>query len=292
MKITVLIPTLNEENAIGDVIEGFIREGYKDIIVIDGHSTDRTREIAREKGARVIVQRGKGKGNAIRQAFSLINCDILLLIDGDGTYLPEESRNLIDPIVNNEADHVIGNRFARYEKGAFSKLNLIGNRILNLAFRMSFGENLSDILSGFRALKGELIKNMNLTSAGFEIEAELTAETLRKGYTVKEVPITYRARKGKTKLRPLRDGLRIGLTMYDLLKMHKPMRYFGVIGGVMIIIGLISGIYVVLDWFKGITHYLLAVLTALFILSGLQFVMFGVLGDLVVTLHRELVRRK
>ncbi len=292
MKITVLIPTLNEENAIGEVIEGFIREGYEDIIVIDGHSTDRTRDIAREKGAKVVVQRGRGKGNAIKQAFSMVDCDILLLIDGDGTYLPGESRNLIEPIMNNEADHVIGNRFARYEKGAFSRLNLLGNRILNLAFRLSFGENLRDILSGYRALKGDLIKNMNLTSTGFEIEAELTAETLRKGYTIKEVPITYRARKGKTKLRPLRDGIRIGLTIYDLLKMHKPMRYFGMIGGVMIVLGLISGIYVVVDWFRGINHYLMAILTALFIMSGLQFVMFGVLGDLVVSLHRELVRRK
>ena len=291
-KITVLIPTLNEETAIGDVIEGFKKEGFTDIVVIDGHSTDRTRDIALEKGAEVIVQRGRGKGNAIKQAFSSIECDVLVLIDGDGTYIPSESKDLIKPILNDEADHVIGNRFARYEKGAFTRLNLIGNKLLNLAFRLTFGEKLHDILSGYRALKGELIRDLSLYSSGFEIEAELTAETLRRGYRIKEVPITYRARRGETKLRPLRDGLRIALTIYDLLKMHKPMRYFGFIGAVMIFLGFISGVYVVMEWMKGITHYLLAILTALFIISGLQFVMFGVLGDLIVSLHRELLRRK
>jgi dolichol-phosphate mannosyltransferase len=290
--ICVLVPTLNEEESIGDVVERFRNLGLSNILVIDGHSTDRTREIAEKKGARVVVQKGKGKGNAIKQAFEMIDADVILMIDGDGTYLPEEYEKLVRPILDDEADHVIGNRFASPDKGAFSHLNLIGNRLLNFGFRLAFGEKIMDVLSGYRAFSKELIKEMELHRTGFEIEAELTAETLRRGFRIKEVPITYQARKGETKLRPLRDGMKIGLAMYDLVKMHNPMFYFGVMGLFLLLIGIISGVYVVIEWFKGISHFLLAILTALLIISGFQLLMFGVIGDLIVSIHRDLIRRR
>ncbi len=296
MDVCVIIPTLNEEKSIGSVIDGFLRQGIYNILVIDGGSTDRTVEIAKSKGVRVVRQSGKGKGQAIAEAFQLVDSDIVVIVDGDGTYLPEEVWRLIDPIRRGIADHVVGNRFSSYEKGAFRRLNLIGNKILNTFFRTVYGVELYDILSGYRALSKRVYKSVELKKSGFEIEAELTVETLAKGFRIMEVPITYKRREGRTKLKPLRDGVRIAMTIYELLKRYSPGRYFYFIGAFMTLLGIFVGVKVVIDWFHGITHYLLATLTALLIISGLQVTILGVLSDFVfrsnVQMRREIYEIK
>jgi len=294
MDITVVIPTLNEEEAIGEVVEGFVKKGYK-VLVIDGNSKDRTREIAREKGAEVVIQSGKGgKGQAIAEALEIVDSDILVLVDGDGTYLPEEVDKLLDPILKGKAEHVIGNRFANFEKGAFTKLNLIGNKLLNMFFRLAYGVELRDILSGYRAMKREVYKSVELTKPGFEVETELTVETLAKGFRIVEVPITYRKRGGKTKLNPLRDGFRIGRTIYELMSRYSPARYLYLFGLVFIIAGILTGAFVLYEWFQRVTHYLLAILTALLIITGVQLIMFGLIADFIfrsnVEFRKELRR--
>ncbi|WP_457549567.1 S-layer glycoprotein N-glycosyltransferase AglJ [Archaeoglobus sp.] len=292
MRVTVVIPTLNEEESVGKVIEGFKRLGYNDILVIDGNSTDRTREIAKEKGARVVIQSGKGKGQAVAEAFQIVDSDVLVLIDGDGTYLPEEVEKLLEPIRRGIADHVVGNRFANFEKGAFTRLNLIGNKVLNALFRLIYGVDLHDILSGYRALRRDVYKSVELKKHGFEVETELTVETLAKGYRIMEVPISYKKRSGKTKLNPFKDGFKIGWTIYNLLIRFSPARFFLMFGLILIALGLIVGLYVVYEWFKHISHDLLAVLTTLLIVSGLQIILFGVISDFVfrsnVQLRREI----
>jgi len=292
METCILIPTLNEEKNIGDVVEKFVRDGFR-VVVVDGHSSDRTREIAESKGAEVIIQSGKGKGQAIKEAFSYIDSDIVVMIDGDGTYLPEEVDKLLKPIKKGFAEHVIGNRFANYEKGAFTRLNLIGNKILNFFFRLMYGVDLHDILSGYRALTKDVYKNVYLTKSGFEVETELTVDSLSKGFSVVEVPITYRKRGGETKLSPIKDGVRIGVTINELLRHYSPGRYFYFIGLFLLFLGFTLGIYVTLEWFKNISHNLLAILTALLIISGLQILVFGVISDFVfrTTSHmrRELI---
>ena len=292
MKTCILIPTLNEEKNIGDVVEKFVENGFK-VVVIDGHSTDRTREIAESKGAEVILQSGKGKGQAIKEAFNYIDSDVVVIIDGDGTYLPEEVDKLLKPIKKGFAEHVIGNRFANYEKGAFTRLNLIGNKILNFFFRLMYGIELHDILSGYRALTRDVYKNVYLTKSGFEVETELTVDSLSKGFSVVEVPITYRIRSGETKLNPIKDGVRIAATINELLRHYSPGRYFYFIGLFLLFIGVILGVYVTLEWFKNISHNLLAILTALLIISGLQILVFGVISDFVFRttsqMRRELI---
>ncbi|MCX8172800.1 MAG: S-layer glycoprotein N-glycosyltransferase AglJ, partial [Archaeoglobaceae archaeon] len=273
------VPTLNEEKGIGSVVGDFRRMGYE-VLVVDGGSKDKTREIAQENGARVILQTGKGKGNAISDAFKILDSDIVVLVDGDGSYPAEDLPKLLEPIKNGVADHVIGNRFHSYEKGAFTRLNLIGNKILNFFFRFAYGIALNDVLSGYRALKKELYKNIEIKKSGFEVEVELTVETLAKGFRIIEVPIGYRKREGKTKLKPLRDGFRIGKAIYEMLKRYSPARYIYLIGAVFIFLGMITGLYVVYEWLKGITHILLAMLTVLFILMGVQFFVFGLMTHL------------
>lgn len=263
--VCILIPTLNEGKTIGDLVARFKKLGYGDILVIDGDSADDTVSEAKAAGARVIVQDGRGKGMAIQQAFAVIDKDITVMVDGDGTYLPEEVDKLIEPIASGKADHVMGNRFANYEKGAFTRLNLLGNKILNQAFNIDFRVRLEDILTGYRAFDKKAIKMMDLNQSGFGIEAELTVESIKKDLRVLEVPISYRARAlgAPTKLNPLEDGFKIGYTIYKLGKTYNPMLYLSLIGACFIIAGLVLGVYVTYDWFRDINHLPLTVLTAL-----------------------------
>lgn len=291
--VCILIPTLNEASSIAPVVKDFKEMGFENILVIDGRSTDGTQELAENAGARVIVQSGSGKGQAMAEAFDLIDQKYILLIDGDGTYLPSEARLLLDPLMKRKADHVVGNRFGRLEGGALKKLNAFGNRFINGFFSTAYGVRLTDILSGYRAFTTEGVRCLDLFTAGFEIESEMTIESIRKGLDIIEVPITYRPRAAgtKTKLNPLKDGLKIVLTIYRMAKTHNPMFYFGMIGSGFGVLGLITGFIILRDWLNGrIEHIPLTILTAIFIIVGFQLLMLGIIGDFMADLHRQMMR--
>jgi glycosyltransferase (TIGR04182 family) len=290
--VCILIPTLNEGKTIGDLVARFKKLGYGDVMVIDGNSADDTVSEAKAAGARVVLQDGRGKGTAIQQAFALIDKDVTVMIDGDGTYLPEEVEKLVEPITNGRADHVIGNRFANYEKGAFTFLNLFGNKVLNKVFNIDYKVKLEDILTGYRAFGKKAIKMMDLNQSGFGIEVELTVESIKKDLRIIEVPISYRARApgAPTKLKPLEDGFKIGYTIYKLGKTYNPMLYLSLIGAFFIVAGLAIGLYVTVDWFKSINHLPLTVLTALLTIAGVQIFIFGYLSDMIVQVQREMLR--
>ena len=290
--VCILIPTLNEGKTIGGLVNEFRSMGFSDILVIDGHSTDNTVKNAESAGARVVMQSGKGKGQAVSQAFQLITSNYVVMIDGDGTYLPEEVNKILEPVTTGVADHVIGNRFANYQKGAFTRLNLFGNKILNTIFGFAYGMWLKDILSGYRAFNIDAFKNLDLNRTGFEVETEITVECVKKDLRIVEVPITYLARVSgaATKLQPIRDGFRIASTIYLLARMHNPLFYFNMIGGFFGMIGVLIGFYVVDEWFKGIDHIPLTILATLLIVTGIQMFIFAILSDLIVSLHRENMR--
>ena len=290
--VCVLIPTLNEAATIKQLIRDFKSEGFNNILVIDGHSSDKTRELAESEGANVVVQGGKGKGQALQEAFDIIDSDYILMIDGDGTYLAKDSHAMLAPVLKGSADHVIGNRFANYEPTAFTHLNLMGNKILNKIFGFAYGQWLNDILSGYRAFTRNTIKSLELNKTGFEVESEITIESVKKDLKIVEVPITYLARhtKGSTKLNPLKDGFKIGATIYKLAKLHNPLFYFGIIGTIFLIVGSGFGIYVVTEWLDGVTHVPLAILTTLLIIIGFEMLVFGMMSNMIVSLHRELMR--
>lgn len=265
--------------------------GYSNILVIDGHSRDRTAEIAGKHGATVVEQTGIGKGHAVIQAFEIIDSDYVIMIDGDGTYLPGEVDRLIDALAQG-AGHVIGDRTANPGEGAFTRLNMLGNRILNKLFGFAYGVWLSDILSGYRGFTRETISRLVLNQKGFEIETEITIECVRNEVDIKVVPITYLPRHGQaaTKLNPLRDGFKIGKTIFNMARINNPMFYFSMMGGATIFIGLIIGVYVINEWSAGITHVLLGLLTTLIIISGFIMLIFAMMGDLIVSLHKETMR--
>lgn len=291
--VCILIPTLNEEESIESVIKEFQSLGFEKILVIDGHSTDDTVERARKTGARVVIQRGTGKGRAMKEAFELIDEAYTVLIDGDRTYLPSEVNLLLNPVLDGRADHVVGNRFGNLETGSFKKLNMFGNRIINHFFGIIYGVRLADILSGYRAFVTEGVRSLDLNMPGFEIESEITIESVKKGLRIAEVPITYRPRpKGtKTKLNPLRDGLKIILTIYRMAKTQNPVFYFGLIGSLFGAAGFLIGLYVLRDWINWrIEHIPLTILTAILIIVGFQLFLIGILGDVMASLHREMMR--
>ncbi|MEM3085727.1 MAG: S-layer glycoprotein N-glycosyltransferase AglJ [Halobacteria archaeon] len=290
--VRILIPTLNEEATIGPLVEEFVRAGYP-VLVADGHSTDRTAERARAAGAEVMLQQGKGKGAAVVQALRAIREPIVLMVDGDGTYLPAEAERLLEPVRKGVADHVVGNRFVHPERGAFTRLNFFGNKVLNKVFGLGYGVWLSDILSGYRALRREAMAGLNLDRSGFEIEAEMTIESVKRGLRLAEVPITYKPRASgvRAKLHPLRDGLRIFWTLTSLAKTYNPAFLLFPLGLGLAGTGTALGLFVLYDYAaRGATHVFLTLAAGALFLVGLQILVFSSLANLQVLLHRELMR--
>ena len=289
-EVCILIPTLNEDLTIGKIISEFRELEYDHILVIDGKSTDNTVKVAREGGATVSTQSGKGKGNAIIEAFEIIEQPYILMLDGDGTYTPRDAEKMLTPLFLG-FDQVIGDRLVNAEEGAFSRLNLFGNQMVNLLFKIAHSRDLHDILSGYRAFTHRAIKQMNLKETGFEIETEISVEAVRNGQNIMVVPIKYSRRPGtRTKLSPFHDGIRIVSTIYRLARMNNPMFYFGMIGVFTSILGILTGIYVLIEWLHNIDHIPLTILTVLLIVVGIEIFMFGMISDMLLVFHREIIR--
>jgi dolichol-phosphate mannosyltransferase len=292
--VCVLIPTLNEAATIGKVVDGFTSRGFENVLVVDGDSTDGTTEIARDSGARVMQQSGTGKGQAIREAIQHIEAEYVLMLDGDGTYRPEDAGAMLEPLLDGEHEHVIGDRFADMEDGAMSRLNQVGNGLFNWVFRHIHGKDFEDILSGYRAFTRESVENFILDADGFGVETEMAVECVKHGVPTTVVPIRYEARPdgSDTNLHPIRDGGVILVTLYQLAKTSNPLFYFGSVGVLSGLFGVGVGAYVGIEWVtRRVSHEVLAVVAAFAILFGVQLLMFGVLSDLIVTLHREQMRR-
>jgi len=289
-EVCILIPTLNEGTTIGTVVREFTALGYTHILVIDGKSTDTTVKSAREAGANVRTQSGKGKGNAIIEAFEVIEQPYILMLDGDGTYSAKDAEKMLTPLFLG-FDQVIGDRLINAEEGSFSHLNLFGNHMLNLLFKVAHSRDLHDILSGYRAFTKLAILQMHLKERGFEIETEISVESVRNGQRVMVVPIKYSSRPGTaTKLSPFHDGIKIVSTIYRLARVNNPMFYFGMMGLFTTLLGLLVGVFVVLEWMHNIEHIPLTILTVLLIVVGIEIFMFGMISDMLLIFHREIIR--
>jgi dolichol-phosphate mannosyltransferase len=194
------------------------------------------------------------------------------------------------------ADQVIGNRLIDKNAGVFHRLNLYGNKILNQMFKVTHGDYLYDILSGYRAFKTASLKQMHLTEQNFGIETEFAAESVKRRHKIVIVPTSYGARVGTaTKLNPLSDGIKIGLTMIKLSRINNPLIYFGMIGLIPIIIGGFFSLYCAIEWFLGVEHVPLMIASTLLIIAGIQLIMMALFADLFLSYHREVlleIRRK
>ncbi|HYT46422.1 MAG TPA: glycosyltransferase family 2 protein [Methylomirabilota bacterium] len=237
-KIAILIPCHNEEQGIAKVLDdiphhALDKHGFESqVIVIDNNSSDRTGEIADSKGAHVIFERAQGKGNAMRKAFNCIDSDTtyVVMLDGDNTYDPREMLRLIEPIANDFCDVVIGSRLGgKITKNAFKTQNHLANWIYTFLVRCFYGANITDVLSGYFAWRGDVIVEMrdHLKSDGFSIEMEMVSKLVKLDYSICSVPISYNVREGETKIESIKDGLKILFTFSRNLFWSPPKESVG-----------------------------------------------------------------
>lgn len=209
VKITVVIPTKNEAAGIQGVVAG-ARAHTDDVIVVDGRSTDGTAELAREAGAEVFRDDGKGKGCGIRLGIEKAGGDILVFIDADGSHRPEDIPLLAQPIIDGKADMVVASRImGGSEDLSFDfdgLIRQIGNLFATFLINWRHKSRLSDIQNGFRAIRKDVAQELNLSSNDFEIEEEMVIRCLKKKYRVLEVPSHEYARKWGVSKLPTRKG--------------------------------------------------------------------------------------
>jgi len=216
--ITVVIPTLNEVQAIGRVIDELHEFGYENILVVDGYSTDGTATVAAQKGVRVIDQAGKGKSGALATAIQYVKTRYMLVMDGDCTYDPAYVDKLVAHAV--VYDEVIGAR--TFGRENIPRLNRLGNRLISWFFQLMFSVRLSDVCSGFYLILTDAAKKLEFITGGFDVEVEIAAQFAVDG-KVSEVPVNYRPRVGRQKLSSLRHGVTISTSILRLAKSHNPV---------------------------------------------------------------------
>jgi len=295
-KIVILIPCLNEEITIGKVIHDFqdaIPEAK--IIVFDNNSTDRTAAIARESGAEVIPESRPGKGHVVASMFRKVDADYYVIVDGDDTYSAEHVRKLLEPVMKEQADMAVAVRLAEYTATSFRPLHVFGNNLVRRLVNWIFNSNLSDIMSGYRAFSRELVQSIPILSSGFEVETEMTIRILDYGFRIKEVPLPYRERpEGSiSKLRTFNDGFRVLAEIARIAKAYKPFTFFGGIGLAFILVGGISGIWVILDYLEDeyVNKVPTAILATGFMLFGFGSMGIGILLHTISYRFRENMRQ-
>lgn len=252
--IAVILPCYNEVLSIADVVRSFraILPAAA-IYVIDNNSSDDTASVARAAGATVLSEPAKGKGNAVRRAFSDIDADIFVLADGDGTYdatrAPEMARRLLDE----RLDMVVGVRRAVAD-AAYRSGHRLGNTLFNQITRWLFGNKFTDIFSGYRVFSRRFVKSFPALSAGFETETEMSVHAIHLRVPTAEIVTDYseRAEGSTSKLKTWSDGFRILLTMLRLLKAVRPMALFSVVAALLLLLAVVLGLPVV--WYFLETH--------------------------------------
>ncbi|WP_257166058.1 glycosyltransferase family 2 protein [Bradyrhizobium sp. SRS-191] len=228
MRIAVLVPCYNEEAAVATVVRDFKQALPTAVVyVYDNNSKDRTVEVARAAGAEVRSERRQGKGHVVRRMFADIDADIYVLVDGDATYDAPSAPGMIERLVSERLDMVVGLRVDQ-EQAAYRMGHRTGNWMLTSFLAEVFGQAFKDILSGYRVFSRRFVKSFPVLSDGFEIETELTVHALELALPVTEVATPYYARPegSVSKLNTWRDGFRILNTILKLYRSEKPLRFF------------------------------------------------------------------
>jgi glycosyltransferase involved in cell wall biosynthesis len=227
-RIAVLIPCYNEELTIGKVVKAFRAElPHADIYVYDNNSTDRTIKVAAAAGAICRSESKQGKGNVVRRMFADIDADIYVMVDGDDTYDATSVKRLIEPVLCEQADMVNAVRLAT-GKEAYRPGHRFGNALLTSVLSHTFGNQCTDMLSGYRGMSRRFVKSFPALSEGFEIETEITVHALELGLRIVEITAPYNERPegSVSKLHTVRDGIRILQLILLLLKAERPFRFF------------------------------------------------------------------
>lgn len=292
--IAVVLPCYNEEAAIAATVAGF-RAALPSatIYVYDNNSRDRTREVAAEAGAVVRTERQQGKGHVVRRMFADIDADIYVMADGDLTYDPKAAPAMVDLLLAEQLDMVVGTR-RHEEKEAYRGGHVLGNRIFTGLLSSLFGRSFSDIFSGYRVFSRRFVKSFPVLSEGFEIETEMSVHALELRMPVGEVETSYGARPegSHSKLSTYSDGWRILKTIGTLYRVERPTLFYGSIGALLVAAAIVLAIPLVVTYAQTglVPRFPTAILVTGMIIVAVLCFFAGLILDTVTRGRRE-VRR-
>jgi glycosyltransferase involved in cell wall biosynthesis len=292
MRLAVLVPCFNEEAAVATVVADFRKAlPAAKIYVYDNNSSDRTAVVARDAGAEVRSERRQGKGHVVRRMFADIDADIYVLVDGDATYDAPSAPRMVERLVDEHLDMVVGLRIDQ-AVAAYRRGHRTGNRMLTGFLSSVFGQAFKDILSGYRVFSRRFVKSFPVLSDGFEIETELTVHALELAMPVAEIETPYYARPegSVSKLNTWRDGFRILGTILKLYRSEKPLRFFVVIGTFLALVSFGLAVPVIITYLEeGIVPRLpTAVLSTGLMIVAVLSVSSGLVLDTVTRGRREM----
>ena len=293
-KIAVLIPCYNESKTIEKVVKDYrsvLPEA--DIYVYDNNSSDGTDTIAKKAGAIVKYEYKQGKGNVIRSMFKDIDAECYLMIDGDDTYPKENAREMCKYVLEGKADMVIGDRLSStYFTENKRPFHNFGNVLVRSLINSLFKSNVRDIMTGYRAFSYDFVKTFPVLSKGFEIETEMTIHALDKNFLLKEIPVEYRDRPAGSvsKLNTFSDGFKVLKTIARLFKEYKPSIFFSLIGLLFLIISVIFGTPVFVEYFKTglVPRYPTLIFSGFMLMISILMFVCGIILEVVVKKHRQL----
>ena len=293
MSIAVLIPCYNESQTIKKVVDDFRAAlPEADIYVYDNNSKDGTDEIAREAGAIVRYERKQGKGNVIRTMFREIDADCYLMIDGDDTYPAEHAREMVDKVLNEGADMVIGDRLSSTYFTENKRLfHNTGNKTVRNMVNRLFEGDVQDIMTGYRAFSPLFVKTFPVLSHGFEIETEMTIHTLNKNLNLATVLVDYRDRPegSVSKLNTISDGSKVITTIVMLYKNYKPLQFFGIVAIVCAVIAVLFVLPGLIGYVQTgeVTHGITLLIGGFVFIAAILFLICGFILNTVVSQDRQ-----
>lgn len=296
-RMALIIPCYNEEAAIEDVIKGFrAAMPAMDIYVFDNNSSDRTAEKAAQAGAKVIHVAWRGKGNVVRRMFADVDADVYVMVDGDATYDASAVGLLVDKLIDEALDMVVGSRKTEQvvAGAAYRRGHQWGNQLLTQSVVRIFGGNFTDMLSGYRAFSRRYAKSFPAMSQGFETETELTVHALELRLPYGEVQTAYGARPegSVSKLSTYRDGWRILKTIGKLYISERPLAFFGISAAIIALLSVLISVPLLIEYVQDgvVPRFPTAILSASMIVCALMSLVCGLILD-TVTRGRQEVKR-
>ncbi len=286
-KIAIIIPCYNECLTITKVINDFKHIlPNAEVIVVDNNSTDDSFQKAIEAGARVIKEKRQGKGFVINSVLKKIDTDVYVLVDGDDTYPADNVIDLLQPILREEADMVVGQRLSEHADNAFRAFHIFGNKLVCWLINFIFSSNLKDPMSGYRVFTKEVALEIPVVAYGFDVETEMTIQMLYRKFIIKEIQIPYRNRPegSESKLHTFKDGFLVFRKIFSIARAYKPLAFFGFIGIILVIISISAGFLAIENYNTIQYNYFLALILSS-IIGFFTGIIFGAVGIIIHTMN-------
>jgi len=300
MEIAIILPAYNEAATIGSTLRDFhgaLPDAF--FCVVDNNSSDGTARIATETcqslpGCRfeVLHEKRQGKAYAVRRAFAVIEADVYVMSDADTTYRAADLPALLAPVLADEADMVVGDRHSQghYLRENKRPMHNFGNNLVRSLINRLFGVNLHDILSGYRVFTRTFVKSFPVLTAGFELETEITLHAVDKRFRIRELPIAYQDRPAGnfSKLSTFRDGRKVLMALFSILRYNRPLFFFGSIAILFAAFGMAIGSLPVVEFYHTglVLHIPSAILASGLMVSAFVTLAIALVLDSVVHFHR------